>query len=366
LYPSDIGALLAPYDYATNEVQLAAGQTLPLQDQATYVGLGRVCVLQFFDPVTQIWRIHPYVSAARQGIIHANADGFNYRVANLTGCPVTGVVTAAGSGYPANTTVTASAGGSTWVPIVSGGVSISSITAAGAGYGVAPIVFIPAPPPPGICATADATITGGSVTAITMRNWGGGYPTAPLITILPNPTDPNLIAGSAITNATALATLQGAGSIMGVLCTNPGAPQASAPTLTISGTGGSGASITALLMQTMTGASVVSGGASIASGVFTGFGNGAGATANTQFPNPFIDGTIWIPRQATGTLATSGGSITSISTITDGGLFLGAAALIAVSSTGGLTAGANASAASLTSVMGSTTDTLFIQPAGGV
>jgi hypothetical protein len=365
LYPSEIGALLAPYDYATNTISLAAGQQIPIPPGPWFVGLGKVTVLQYLDPVTGVWRMHPWTSAARHGMIPVNSDGFTYRVANLTGCPVSGVVTAAGSGYPSNTTVTSSAGGSTWQPIVGGAISISSITNAGAGYGVAPLVFIPAPPNPGVPATADAAITGGSVTTITMRDQGAGYTVAPTITILPNPTDPNLLAGSAFTTATALASLRGSGSITAVLVTNPGAPQSTAPTLTISGTGGSGASITALLMQTMTGASVVSGGASIASAVFTAYGNGAGATPNTVFPNPQIDLSTYVPRPGTGTLATSGGSVSSISTLTDGGLFVGAAAVVAASSTGGLTAGANASAASITSTMGSTYDVVYLQPAGG-
>ena len=62
---------------------------------------------------------------------------------------VAAVVVAGGSGYvQASTSVTASAGGSTWQPIVGGMLSMSSINNAGTGYGVAPNLFIAAPPSP--------------------------------------------------------------------------------------------------------------------------------------------------------------------------------------------------------------------------
>src|SRR5215831_11107889 len=131
LYPTELGALLAPYDYSSNLINLAAGDQIPIPPGPWFIGLGRVSVLQYLDPVTGVWRMHPWTAAARVGLIELNSDGFTYRIANLTGCPVSGVVTAAGSGYPANTTVVSSAGGSLWQPIVGGAISISSITAAG-------------------------------------------------------------------------------------------------------------------------------------------------------------------------------------------------------------------------------------------
>lgn len=365
LYPTELtGGISAPYDYASNTVGLAAGNEIPVPAGNYIVSPGRVSVIEYQDPVTGIWRLHPWTNAARQGMFTFRSDGFNLRVANRTGCPIAGVVTAAGSGYPSNTTVTSSAGGSTWQPIVGGAISITTINNAGSGYGVPPLVFIPDPANPGVQASGDATLTGGSVTSITLRNVGAGYTSAPAITILPNPTDPNLLAGSTIVQATATAVLVGSGSITAVLCTNPGTPQSSAPTLTVSGTGGSGASITALLMTTLTGGSVVSGGASIASAIFQGFGTGVGATPNTVFPNPNIDFSTYIGRPAWGTLGgISGGSIASIGTIIDGGLFVGTGVTIAVTPTGGLTAGANASPASITSTLGSAFDTIFLQPA---
>ena len=70
---------------------------------------------------------------------------------------------------------------------------ISAITCSvvGAGYGVAPIVYIPAPPGPGVQATAIATISNGAVNGFTITNQGAGYTTVPTVSILPNPFDPN-------------------------------------------------------------------------------------------------------------------------------------------------------------------------------
>ena len=74
------------------------------------------------------------------------------------------------------------------------------------------------------------------MTGVTLTNRGAGYLTAPALTILPNPADPNLLSTTAIVNATATAVLIGSGSIAAVICTNPGAPVTTAPTLTTGGT----------------------------------------------------------------------------------------------------------------------------------
>ena len=365
LYPTEIGALLAPYDYGQNVIDLAPATQIPIPRGTWLVSIGRVSVLQMQDPVTGIWRIHPWTYAARNGVIQIDSDGFNYRIANLTGCPVSAVVVAAGSGYPANTTVTAGGtGGSLWQPIIGGAVSISSITSAGSGYGVPPIVLIPAPPPPGVQATADAVIQSGTVASVTMRDWGAGYTVAPVVTLLPNPTDPNLLSGTAMVAAKVLATLQGSGSITAVLCTNPGQSISAVPTLTVSGTGGSGASVVPLLMQTITGATVNGAGASITSASFQGFPSAltAGQTPNTQFPNPHIDLSTFIPRIGFGTLAASGGSISSVGTVFDGGLYVGGNVGIAAAVTAQSAAGANATLPSLTATLGAVNDIVWMQP----
>lgn len=60
-----------------------------------------------------------------------------------------------------------------------GGIESITITAAGTGYTVAPLVTITGGGGSG--ATATATVSGGSVTAITITNAGEGYTTVPTI-----------------------------------------------------------------------------------------------------------------------------------------------------------------------------------------
>src|SRR5262249_47550364 len=150
--------------------------------------------------------------------------------------------------------------GSTWTAIVGGMVSVSAITNAGSGYGLPPYVFISRPPTPGVQATGYATIQSGTVASVTIDNVGGGYPTAPVSTIVTNPYDPNFIAGTAIVSATVSLALVNSGSIAAVICTNNGASIAAAPTLTIASATGSSATATALRMGTLTAATVASAG----------------------------------------------------------------------------------------------------------
>ncbi len=346
LYPSEL--LGASPDISTNEVVLAPGCALPLMRGDWYIDIGGPLILQWQDPTTGIWRLPSTGFRATPSFVQS--DGGNVRVANLTGCPVCAVVTNAGSGYPTNgTTVTAGGtGGSTWQAIVGGQLSITTVNPTGSGYGIAPLVFIPAPPSPGVQATAYATIASGTVSGVTLTNRGAGYLTAPAITILPNPADPNIASTTAIVAGGATAVLIGAGSVSAVICTNPGAP-AAAPTLTITGTGGSSATATAQLMQVLTGATVVSGGTGITdAGAFMSIGGVPTSTAvNT---NPDIEGISFIPRQASGGLANSGGSLVSVSTIYDGGLFIGATPTLIVTPTAG---SIGATGPSITALVGS-------------
>jgi hypothetical protein len=335
LYPADlIASFGGSVDVGTNEVVLAPGSALPLMRGDWLIDIGGPLIVQWADPTTGIFRTP--ATGFRGTPQFIQSDGQNVRVANLTGCPVGAVVTNAGSGYPTSgTTCTASgAGGSTWLPIVGGQLSITTVNTTGSGYGIAPLVIIPAPPTPGVQATAYATLASGTVSGVTLTNRGAGYLTAPPITILPNPADPNLLSTTAIVNATATAVLIGAGSIAAILCTNPGAPVTTAPTLTITGTGGSSATATAQLMQTLTGATVISGGTGITdAGAFLTVGGVPTSTAvNT---NPDIELISFIPRPATGGLANTGGSLVSVSTIYDGGLFVGATPTLIVTPTAG-------------------------------
>ncbi len=357
LYPQDlIASFGGSVDVGTNEVTLAPGCDLPLMRGDWLIDLGGVNILQFLDPTTNLWRIPR--TGFRSSPAFVQSDGANVRVANLTGCAVGAVVTNAGSGYPATgTTCTANTGGSTWQVIVGGQLSITTVNTTGSNYGIAPLVIIPAPPSPGVQATAYATIASGTVSGVTLVNRGAGYLTAPPLAILPNPADPNLLSTTAIVNATATAVLIGAGSVSAVYCTNPGAPVATAPTLTIAGTGGSAATATAQLMLTMTGATVFSGGTGVTdAGAFITVGGIPTATpVNT---NPDIELLNFIPRPATGGLANSGGSLVSVSTIYDGGLFIGATPSLIVTPTAG---SVGATGPSVAALVGSANGTVRLQ-----
>ena len=253
LYPTNI--LNTPPTFASNNLTLAPGQALPIPAGFWAITGDAYSLFQWLDPVTTTWKGLTIPTAGAPYIVRS--DGVNFRLANLNGCPVSATVTGAGTGYPATgTTVTASGtGGSQWIAVVGGIVNATvSITAAGSGYGIPPLVFVPKPPSPGVAATMHAIISSGSVTSIVVDVAGAGYSTtAPPITILPDPYDPNFLAGLAITNATATCTVGGAGTIGAVLNLNPGATLGSvAPTLTITGTGGSGGTATATLQNSLT------------------------------------------------------------------------------------------------------------------
>jgi hypothetical protein len=269
-FPSELNN--SPYDLPSNKVCLAAGDEMPIDAGTFFIDLGGYLLLEFLDPVTGLWQ--PGVAGSWAGAVtYVKSDGFNVRVANRLGCPVGGVVTAPGSSYvQASTSISVTGGGgSTWVPIIGGQLSMNTATIvtaqAGAGYGVAPIVMIPSPAPPannangvgGIQASGYASIASGTVSGFTFTNPGAGYGgTTFNVVALPNPTDPNLAIG--ITACTITFTVGSSGSITGVICTNPGAPLANPNniTLTVAGAGTLG-TVTPIMLQTITSSTLVGG-----------------------------------------------------------------------------------------------------------
>jgi autotransporter-associated beta strand protein len=77
--------------------------------------------------------------------------------------------------------------------------------------------------------------TTGNVTGVTLSNAGSGYTTAPTVTV----------SGGGGTGATAVAILNAAGQVTDVIITNPGSGYTSAPTFTFSAAPGSGVTATA-------------------------------------------------------------------------------------------------------------------------
>lgn len=363
LYPSELAN--APYDPSSNRICLAPGQSLVLPAGNWYVNTSNYCVIQYLDPVTGVWAMGGPGATWTSGIHYVKSDGFNARVANLTGCLFAAVITNAGSSYvQASTTVTVTGSTGLVTPIVGGQLALSggTLTNNGAGYGVAPLVFIPPPPNAtnnangvgGIQAAAYATISSGTVSGITFTNVGAGYPTAPVPVIVPSPFDPNLSVG--ITQATAAFSLTGSGSITGLLVTQNGAPITPANiTLTINGAGSS-ATATASVLQTITSATVSSAGATFTGpfGVQTTGGGLAGSPAISASPDALNIAFRPRPAQITAASVTAGFP----ATILDGGLFASAPTPVST-----VAAGTGGTIATWAFAMGSKQDIITIQPA---
>jgi hypothetical protein len=354
LYPASLvnGAI----DPAGTRVTLAPGQAILVPRGVWAIDLSKVGVIQVLDPITQTWQIES--SYNRGGNNTVTSDGTNIRVANMTGCAIGGIVTTAGSSYVAgSTTATPSAGNSQWTAVVGGLISTTvSVSAAGAGYTVPPLVFIPPPPQPGVQATAIAVLSSGTVSSITVVNQGAGYQTAPVPQIYPNPTDPAYLSGAITSNATAVTTLVGAGTLAAVLCTNPGSSFSTVPSLTIAGAGSSAAA-TIVPMWTITGDSITNGGAGYSTlAEITTVGGVPSATP--AYLNPAVELTGYLPRKASiGIAAVSGGTITTIGTIYDGGLFAGTPTAYV--------AGGGSTSATIALTLGSAHATIFMAQVGG-
>lgn len=373
LYPSQLTN--APQDASTNRIGLAPGDSFVIPAGTWYVSPGMYCVIQWLDPVTGQWTMSSGGAWGR-GVKYVKSDGFNCRIANLTGCVVSASVVNGGSNYvQATTTITAigsfsNGSAPTVVPIVGGALDFTGtfgtdIPTAGAGYGVAPTIMIPPPPPAqanpngvgGIPAKAIAIIgSGGSLTSVSMIDQGAGYPTAPTPVVVTSPFDPNLSTG--ITQASVAVSLTSAGVIMGAFITNNGAPlnngSLGSVTLSVGGAGSSG-SLTANVMQTVVSGTITSIGAGYGSntGVFTYGGAPVAGIART----PANEGIAFLPRQAVGAFT---GSFTQAgaATIYDGGLFESAPTFYLAGA-----ASAPTTVATVAMIMGSRADYIELQSA---
>lgn len=300
------------------------------------VSLGQYSVLQVFDAALQYWRnvcVDPFGNTAT-----VSADGYNYRIANTTGCPVGAIVTTAGSGITngfygyqngaavtiqngfvtaGNTTftITPSAGGSLWNSIVGGAINTTMQYTAGTGYQnlanfyvagapsvttspgsnyTRPPVIVFFPPPnqgaqPYILPTAVCTISGGAINSVTVTNQGAGLLGLPGVVVIPQPGDTT--GGGAVLGWSAgNGTQVGSGTLLAMWPIYYGTPLTAVPTFTFS----AGApAATAIMNFTVT--SFTQGTAGVgyvgAGGLFTG-GIVAGTAANT---NPFYDKSLSVP-----------------------------------------------------------------------
>lgn len=363
------GVFTAGAIQASNAITLPAGNVQILPSGTFYVMPGPVTSLQFLDPITQIWRT--VNSTPQAGGFAVDSDGGNYRLANLTGCPIGAIITNVGSGYTngigtaaTGLTITPSTGGSVWVPVV-GGVNNSTvtITSGGSSYSFAPTLVCSPPPAGGIPMTATCTVSAGAINAVTVTNQGAGYTAAATITVINDYRDTT--GSGAVLTAGALV---GSGTLAAMYPS--GAQNASF----VAGTGGNGTALTAAPTFTFAPASttaatavmnmvatgtinITAGGTGVTAGAVAWTGNGSllpAAAANTAGPISGVG--LVTPRLGIIALSVSGGVVqNSNNVIQDPGFGLQTGTnnlLFAMAST--LPAG--------TVAVGGISDTSFVQP----
>lgn len=248
--------------------------------------------IQVWDPVLTSWVV--LIANSQQADI--TADGANYRLFNNTGTISAGVIangTAAGltNGIGPVTGVTAAisaapAGGFTGTAyvIVGGSVGAPTVTQAGSGFTIAPLIVIDPPPIGGIQATAHAVMSGGTIASIAMDNVGAGYIGPPNFWIIPqNPTyaggpsgagqfaaalfpppgiifPSNAVAGNqnigpAGAQLTSVA-LTGSGVITGFVRVNFGAGYTGTPTVALANSGGGSLGTAAITLSAVVAAAI--------------------------------------------------------------------------------------------------------------
>ena len=251
-------------------IRLQAGQTFQPDPGWYWLQTGPGSELQRYDSRAGIWR---YAGDRSPTLDIQYFDGVSVRLANTTGCPIAAVVTTAGSGYTSAPTVAASAGASVWTAIVGGAVSTAAVIAvAGSGYLYPPLLWIDQPPNPGVQATGYTTISGGTISAVTIDNQGAGYLTPPNAVLINDFRDTAGYGGQVNL------ALTGAQTVTAVVCTNHGNPITSGtvPTLSFSGGGGSSAAATAVVDWAVQSVSVTTAGAGYTSAAASAMGVGAG------------------------------------------------------------------------------------------
>ena len=247
-----------------NRISLAAGQVWPIQPAGSYwVIPGKYTTLQLYDPILQTYVTVGGAAAGNGEPQYIESDGSNYRLANLTGCPVGAIVTAAGTGFTSAPSVTIASGSSVWQPVLGSYVSAVTVSNGGTNYTYAPTVTFSAPPAGGVPATgyiAAAQFSGGVVTGVTMINKGGGYLSPPTVTFVNDPRE-GLNGTTVGYGASGVAALAGSGGVNAVICLDPGNTIYTATTaFTTSGGGGSGLTVSPIFCLAITGVSAAAGG----------------------------------------------------------------------------------------------------------
>lgn len=340
----------------SNAITLQGGEMFNLPAGTYLITPGNVTYLQFLNPVTSQWATY---DTSAQKTVFINSDGGNYRLVNLTGCPIGTLITNAGSGYTngvgstaTGLTVTASAGSSTWVPIVGGAVSATAVSAAaGSNYTFAPNVIVDAPPGGGFPATATCTISGNGVNAVTITNQGAGYSTAPNLTFVNDQRD------TTGTGASWTTTLTGSGTLTGLYPSNNGTALTATPTFTFAPASSTAA--TAIMNYAVTGYTVSTAGSTYTAPVM--LASAANTVSGTSIlTNPAYTTGLTLPRPARIKAAVSGAAITATGLVVEdpgNGIQTIPTATIATAATPLL-----AASAVVVVTVGGVNDTVTVQP----
>lgn len=302
----------------SNVISLVAGQVWLFPAGWYECKSGAFTVLQMFDPITGIWRTIGAGSTTAP-LERIYSDGNNYRLANQSGCAVGAVVTTAGSGYTTAPTVTPSAGGSKWQAIVGGAISTTiTVSNGGVNFTYPPTVLISAPPALGVQATAHAVLTAGAVSSIVVDNQGAGYVSPPVVTFVNDPREG--FNGTTVgTNAAAITTLTGAGTITAILCLDHGTPLTAVPTFTF---GSGSVAATAVMCWTITAYAVsatTAGSGYVSPVIISAY---TIPISGSVLTNPFIQNALVKGRRAFIVGALSAGALTATGqTVLDGGVY---------------------------------------------
>lgn len=177
-------------------LSLMPGQVFVLPAGQWQVVCGRYTLPQWYDTNRGMWR--NFTSQPGQST-NMFSDGTNMRVANLTGCPIGGLITNVGAGNATNgyntVGVTVSAGNSTWGTLVGGAVNCNCNISTAGNYSIPPFIFwspsanqtVPYIPPQFNCTIA----ANGNLTSVSVVDQGAGLTGVGTLTVVQQPGDTN-------------------------------------------------------------------------------------------------------------------------------------------------------------------------------
>lgn len=390
-----------PFSKTSIPIHLFSGHTWPIAPGNFDVTLGRVTLVQTFDKDNYVWRT---LAGPGSKFPIMNSDGFNYRLINFSGVVTGAAITVAGSAGtngigPTQTGGSISFGAApssgraaTGYIIVGGAINTTvTVTTAGSGYLVPPLVQFDPPPQGGIRATGYAVLSAGTVDSIVVTNAGAGYTSVPNAFVIPqwgsyagsNLLDP---AGNTVATAPALygatrtsipatiqditspvvgagsgavltvnATLASSGALTGIVITDYGSNYIGSGIPTITFTGGpTSAAATAIMAFSVTSATVSNAGAAIS--VAPNWGTTAGLVQAHDGNNGYYG---IKPALGIATLSSTTTTIITSLTVEDPGFGLQKVPSIGFRPTGG-TAWTTLPAG--TAVCGGIADTSILQP----